>query len=164
LSLRALETLLERLAETEVAAEVLWPGPPTGFVGARFRRTERSHLRVIAARANCAPSYALKALAGGSLGPAVRAELGAVNAWHSVGPLPVALDVDAAAVASALRCRADLALCDHPVALEVVHEGPRPAWWAIEVSSKAAGGHQVHAHRVAYLLSSMASKAGVGRP
>jgi hypothetical protein len=62
LSLRALETLLERLAETEVAAEVLSPRPPTVFVGARFRRTERSHLRVIAARANCAPSYALKAV------------------------------------------------------------------------------------------------------
>jgi hypothetical protein len=110
--------------------------------------------REIAARSGWTPSQALETLAGGPLGPPVRAELGAVNAWRSVEPLPLPIGADAAAIEAALADRTDLARCHRPVALEIVHQKPRQAWWAIEVSSHQAGMHQVRVERVAQLLRS----------
>lgn len=124
-------------AAGERAVEVLWPGPPVVFVGARFRG-ERPPLAELGARADWTPATALEVLAGGALGPAVRAELGAVNAWRTVGPLPVRLDATADDLAQDLAARPDLAHCPHPVALEVVYEANREAWWAIEVSEPVA--------------------------
>ena len=146
--------LLDAFGATEVGVEVLWSGPPAVFVGARVGRVDRPLLREIAARWDWTPSQALEILAGGPLGPPVRAELGAVNAWRSVEPLPLRLDADAPAIETALAGRTDLASCHRPVALEIVHEKPRHAWWAIEVSSRQAGMHQVRVERVAQLLRS----------
>jgi len=146
------DRLLERPEADDVAVEVLWPGPPVVFVGARFARADRPPLRELAARADWTPSRALELLASGPLGPAVRAELGAVNAWRSVGPLPLALDAHPAAIARALADRPQLATCRVPVALEVVHEHPREAWWAIEVSVAPAGAHEVRLERVTEAL------------
>jgi hypothetical protein len=146
------ERLLEAPGATEVAVEVIWWGPPVVFVGAVVDRVARRSLRRIAARADWTPSEALDVLAGGPPGPPVRAELGAVNAWRSVGPLPLTVDADAAAIEAALAGRRDLARCHLPVALELVHESPRRAWWAIEVSARRAGRHHVRVERVAQLL------------
>jgi hypothetical protein len=146
------ERLLEAAGTGEAAVEVLWPGPPVVFVGARFARG-RPPLRELAARADWSPSQALRALAGGPLGPPVRAELGAFNAWRSLGPLRLALDATAPAVRQALARRPDLAHCPRPVALEIAHDRPREAWWAIEVSVPRDAAHAVSADRVAQLLA-----------
>jgi hypothetical protein len=146
------DRLLERSGADDVAVEVLWPGPPVVFVGARFDRADRPPLRELAGRADWTPSRALELLASGPLGPAVRAELGAVNAWRSVGPVALELDAQPAAVERALAGRPQLASCRAPVALEVVHAQPREAWWAVEVSGPRGGGQQVRLERVSEAL------------
>jgi hypothetical protein len=148
-----LDELLDAPGAREVAVEVVWWGPPVVFVGAPVDRARRAPVRRIAARADWTPSEALAILAGGPPGPPVRAELGAVNAWRSVGPLSLALDSDSAAIESALAGRPDLARCERPVALELVHERLGRAWWAIEVSSPRAGRHEVRVELVARLLA-----------
>jgi hypothetical protein len=122
----------------DVAVEVLWPGRPIVFVGARYAHGEVPPLTQLSARDDWSPSKALAVLAGGALGPPVRAEVGAVNAWRSVGPLVVGLGDDEPAVAAALASRPDLASCGHPLALEVAVVAPREAWWAIECGADAA--------------------------
>jgi hypothetical protein len=149
------DELLAAVRETNVAVEVLWPGPPIIFVGARAASIGHLPLREIAARHDRMPSQALEILADGPLRAAVRAELGVVNAWQSVGPLPVRIDADARALEVALASRMDLACCDRPVALEIVHQGAREPWWAIEVSSRALGVHRVRLTRVLQLLRSI---------
>lgn len=72
--------LLDGFAGAEVAVEVLWPGPPIVFVGARFRSPDRPSLEQLTVRADWGPAEALGQLARGPLGPPVRAELGAVDA------------------------------------------------------------------------------------
>jgi hypothetical protein len=153
------DRLLEGRSERELAVEVLWSGPPIVFVGARFGSGSRPPLREIAARGDWTPSQALRILAGGPLGPPVRAELGAVNAWRSVGSLPLEIDARAGAIKGALVRRADLACCRRPIALEVVHEHPREAWWAIEVSVRHDETHRVRVERVAELLRSTTERA-----
>jgi hypothetical protein len=66
-------------------------------------------------------SQVFETLVGGPLGPATRAVLGAINAWHAVGPLPLALDTSVSMVGDALSSRVDLMRCSHAVALEVTH-------------------------------------------
>lgn len=151
-------TLAAGDAAGECAVEVLWPGPPVVFVGARFRG-ERPPLAALGARGDWTPATALDMLATGALGPAVRAELGAVNAWRSVGPLPVRLDATAEDLARELAARPDLAPCRHPVALEVVHEAKHEAWWAIEVSARGDAGHEVVAGRVVRALATQRARA-----
>jgi hypothetical protein len=153
LTRESVDEVLYRLGAPEVAVEVLWPGPPAVFVGARVAGGDRPRLGRLAARSDWTPTRALQVLAGGPLGPPVHAELGAINAWRSVGAVPIGLDADAATIASALAGRADLALCHRPVALEILSEEPRQAWWAIEVSSREAGAHRVRVDQVVRLLS-----------
>jgi hypothetical protein len=150
--------LLDAFGATEVGVEVLWPGPPTVFVGARVGRVDRPLVREIATRWDWTPSQALEILARGPLGPPVRAELGAINAWRSVEPLHLRIDADASAIETALAGRTDLACCDRPVALEIVHETPQQAWWAIEVSSRRAGTHPVRVEQLAQVLRAAAER------
>jgi hypothetical protein len=145
--------LLESAARVRgLAVEVLWPGPPIVFVGAGVGRFDELMLRGVAANDGRAPSQVLETLAGGSLGPASRAELGVVNAWYSVGPLPLALDASVLVVGDALLGRADLMWCRHPVALEVTHVQPREGWWAIEVSAREGATHVVDVEKVVEVL------------
>jgi len=146
------DRLLGSPGRDDVAVEVLRPGPPVVFVGARFGGADGPPLRQLAARADWTPTRALELLAPGPLGPAVRAELGAVNAWRSIRPLPLALDAQPAAIARALADRPRLATCTVPVALEVVHDQPHEAWWAIEVSVPRGRGHEVRVERVSEAL------------
>jgi hypothetical protein len=147
------DALIESLARMRgLAVEVLWPGPPVVFVGARVDRSDELMLREVAANDGRPPSQVLEALAGGPLGPAARAELGAVNAWHSVGPLSLALDASVSVVGAALAGRADLMRCRHPVALEVTHVQPREGWWAIEVSQREGATHVADVETVVEVL------------
>jgi hypothetical protein len=147
--------LLLTAGARELGVEVLWPGPPIVFVGACFAASDRPPVCEIAMRHEWTPTQALKILVGDSLGAPLRAELGAINAWRSVGPLPLALDAVAAAIESKLLERADLMFCGHPVALEVQFESPRRAWCAIEVSARHGDKHVVDVDEVAGLLRSV---------
>jgi hypothetical protein len=140
------------IPSTDLAVEVLWPGPPIVFVGARVDRTDEPTLRQIATSGGGPPSRVLEALVGSPLGPATRAELGAINAWRSVGPLPLALAASVSVVREALSNRADLRNCSHPVALEVTHRQPREGWWAIEVSERVDAAHVVDVEKVVEVL------------
>jgi hypothetical protein len=160
-SVELIEGLVDELradSPPDLAAELLWPGPPVVFVGARFELGEaarfRSCVRTLGARHGWEPAEALTALAGGLPGPPVRAELGAVNAWRSVGPLEIALDQPASAVGDAVAQRADLIASPYPLALEIIHDRPREAWWAVEVSERSPGVQRVDVERVARLLQS----------
>jgi hypothetical protein len=98
---------------------------------------------------------ALAALAGGQPVELVHIELGAVNAWRSVGPLRLWDRGDArasGAVAERLGDHPALARCVNPVALEVAFRGPRECWLGVEVSEPTAGGHVVAPARVEMLL------------
>jgi len=147
------DELIDRAGRvTGAAVEVLWPGPPIVFVGARVDRSGELMLREVAANDGWPPSQVLQTLAGSPLGPAARAELGAINAWQSVGPLPLALDASVLVVGNALSSRVDLMRCSHPVALEVTHLQPREGWWAIEVSEREGTAHVVNLEKVVEVL------------
>jgi len=137
------------------AIEVLWPGPPVVFVGARPRDVGRA-AECLAAPMPPTAGAAFALLSEGVAGPPVRAELGAVNVWRSVGPLAVPLDADADEVEKRLRGRPDLAAgCRFLVALEVVHAGAHESWWAVQVSTPTARGHVVDAAAVAEALAAV---------
>lgn len=152
-----LATRLERVAASarrDVAVEVLWPGQV--FVGARWSLAESG-----GAGANAALAGARRALAVLSASyPAEAAllallhstpnlvpefaELGAVNAWASVGPLTLWRRTKAftpAAVGAALASRPDLTECRYPVAVEVAATGPRACWVGVTVSNLAGSVH-----------------------
>jgi hypothetical protein len=137
---------------TGLAVEVLRPGPPIVFVGARVGRDDQLKLRVVGASDDWLPSQLREAVVGGPLGSALRAELGAINAWRSVGPLQLALDASISAVRDALSGRVDLLRCSHPVALEITHRQPREGWWAIEVSDREGTTHVVDVEKVVNAL------------
>jgi hypothetical protein len=154
----AVADVRKRLRSGDVALEVLWPGRPTVFVGARFETVESMPLHALIARDDWTPSVALDALVAGVLRGPFRAELGAMNAWRSVGPLAVGINASRAAVEEALAGHPRLAWCRDPVALEVVCDGDREAWWGVEVSLRTSAGlHRVDAARVAELLRSIAA-------
>lgn len=153
-----------------VAAEVEWLGHRLAFVGARRGADDDAAfadaVARIADREPFAPRVALEALAGG---PPVRpehAELGAANAWKSVGPLRLWDGEDALPsrdVDELLRDRLDLARCVAPVALEITFAGPRQCWVGIEVSVPSADGHVVQAEALKRLLGGLFAPPA-GRP
>lgn len=147
------DCVLDALEMDDIAAEVVWSGPPIVFVGSRIGHLRRSPLHEIATRSDWTPSRSLDILAGVSLGP--QAELGAFNAWQSVGPLPLAVDADAAAVGIALALRTDLTSCHRPVALEIVFHQPHEAWWGIGISSRLGDTHIVRVEAVMRVLRSI---------
>jgi hypothetical protein len=70
-------------------------------------------------------------------------ELGAVNAWPSIGreTLWRAGQADAAHLEDLAARRPDLARCAHPVAVEVAAATPRPCWVGVVVSGAAGPVH-----------------------
>jgi hypothetical protein len=139
-------------AERDVAVEALWPGRV--FVGARWSLPEVEDALAGARRARAAlsadgarPAEALLALLGAAPGPAPEfAELGAVNAWASVGPLTLwhrGGALTPGAVDEALESRPDLTVCRYPVAVEVAAVEPRPCWIGTTVSTRDDGGHRL---------------------
>jgi hypothetical protein len=88
----------------------------------------------------------LAALAGGPPADLRHVEVGAANAWRSVGPLRLwtrGQDRPPAAAAARLNERPALARCIAPVALEVTFGRPRECWIGVEVSEPSADGHVV---------------------
>lgn len=137
-------------ADADVAVEFEWLGHPLVFVGARRGRggvSERvafeDGVAHLAEQQSSGPLEALSALAGGPPRGPVHVELGAANAWHSVGPLRLwSADEGHApsSIESLLRGRPELARCAVPVALAVAYDEPRSCWFGIEVSERSPGG------------------------
>ena len=139
--------------DADVAVEVEWLGHPLLFVGARGAPADREGFEKDVARVAqldpAEPALALETLAGETPADLDHVELGAANAWQSVGPLRVwtrGEDPPAAAeVLARLDERPALARCVAPVALEVTFRRPRECWIGVEVSEPAGDGHVVAA-------------------
>jgi len=152
-------------ADADVAVEFEWLGHPLVFVGARRAQGragehadfEESVVRVAALDpVDTAP--ALAALAGGEPAELDHVELGAANAWQSVGPLRLwtrGEDGAPGTVAARLRDHPALARCVVPVALEVAFRRPRACWIGVEVSEPSADGHAVAASTVETMLAGL---------
>jgi hypothetical protein len=155
--------------DADVAVEYEWLGRPLVFVGAR-RTPElagepedfEAAVVEVAKRRMGDPLVALAALAGGVPVEPTHIELGAANAWRSIGPLRLWDHADGrarGAVAERLSRHPTLARCARPVALEVAFGGPRECWLGVEVSEPTADGHVVAAARVELLLGRLLASA-----
>jgi len=145
----------------DVAVEFEWLGHPLVFVGVRrgqggARDVADFEDRVarIAEQGAAGPAEALAALAAGPPAVAAHIELGAANAWRSVGPLRLwAAGADPAGpVEELLLRRPDLARCAFPVALVLTYDQPRVCWAGIEVSEPSATENVLTPARVAAVL------------
>jgi hypothetical protein len=140
-------------AQRDVAIEALWPGQI--FVGARWGLAESDAALAGARRAQAVLSApvthpmeaALLALLGTTPNPAAEfAELGAVNAWASTGPLTLwrrGKALASTAVDEALASRPDLTECRHPLAVEIAATEPRPCWIGVTVSTRTGSSHRL---------------------
>ena len=150
-------------SSADVAAEFEWLAHPLVFVGARRRRGDDADFEEavagLAAREPAGPADALARLAGGPPAAPEEVELGAANAWHSVGPLRLwsAGERVPGPPADLLRDRPDLVHCVAPVALEVAFAGPRPCWIGIELSVRTPDGHALELPRLEALLARLFS-------
>jgi len=147
--------------DADVAVEFEWLGYPLAFVGARRAGDLTAFTAGVVAVADGDSAdalVALAALAGGPPEELDHVELGAANAWRSVGPLRlwtrgddvVALDLEAR-----LSDHLALARCVAPVALEVSFRRPRECWLGVEVSAPSDGQHVVRAATVEELVRRM---------
>lgn len=158
-------------ARESVAVEMLWPGQ--AFVGARWplgeladavhaldrldsRRTQRGASSGGAAMGVFAALTAL--LSAEPRAELAFVEVGAVNAWRSVGaeeiwhadrPVPVRRSV------RRLRQRPDLLLCPHPVAVEFAGLRPRPHWIGVTVSTPEGPRHRLNQTGLTRLLTTV---------
>lgn len=150
-------------ADADVAVEVEWLGGPLAFVGARRTRGRDSETESfedavgrIAEDDPVHPAPALELVAGGPPAELDHVELGAANAWRSVGPMRLWTRGDEHAprsVAAGLSRRPDLASCTVPVAIALAYAGPRSCWFGVEVSEPSDGRHAVTAKAVDALLA-----------
>lgn len=76
-------------------------------------------------------------------------------------PIQLALDEPSAAIDRALSRHPNLARCMVPVALAIVYDEPREAWWAVEVSTRQPSDLAVDAERVTSVLAAARFKGGV---
>jgi hypothetical protein len=162
----AVRALVREAGAGDVAVEYEWLGRPLVFVGARRAPgEERAFEEAALAVADACPddpAVALAGLAGGTPSDLAHIELGAANAWQSVGPLrlwtqgepPFAGDAGAL-----LAERPDLRACPKPVALEVAFGGPRACWIGREVSRPAGDGHVADAAAIEALLRRLFPRA-----
>jgi hypothetical protein len=154
-----------------VAVEVMWPG--RYFVGARWGAAEAEEALAGARRASVASArpmgrdVALRALLGTApSGQAEFAELGAVNAWASTGPLVLwreGEEMSRASVDLLMDSRPDLSTCAHPVAVELGSSVPRPCWVGIVVSDMDGGLHRLDHDAVHQVLATSQRTAGPSR-
>lgn len=155
-------------ARRDVAVEVLWPGQV--FVGVRWDLAEsdgagsnaalagaRRAQDVLSASVTRPVEATLLALLDSTPNPAPEfAELGAVNAWASVGPLALWRRNEVftpAAMDAALASRPDLIECRHPVAVEVAVTEPRSCWVGVTVSNRTGSVHLLDRDSVGKVLA-----------
>ena len=153
-------------AAADVAVEVEWLGRPLVFVGARRRPSGDPGFAEHAARTALGDPEdaqdALAGLAGGAPAGLAAIELGAANAWRSVGPLRLWSPAEPwapEALPRRLSGHPALEHCHVPVALEVAFGGPRECWIGVEVSRPEGRGHRVRASRVQTLVSELLAVA-----
>ncbi len=149
--------------EHDVAVEVLWPGQI--FVGARWDLAEADEALMSAQRVQAAlvtpmrppVEAALLALLDTTSSPAPEfAELGAVNAWASTGPLTLWRRGEVlapGAVDEALASRPDLTECRHAVAVELAAVDPRPCWIGVTVSTFTGYNHRLNRDALGEVLA-----------
>jgi hypothetical protein len=142
------------MAEHDVAIEAMWAGQV--FVGVRWALTEVDEALAGARRVNAALFESVSCSAESALVslldsvpdcPPESAELGAVNAWASTGPLVLWRRGDplgpTTVVDEALASRPDLIECCHPVALETAATDPRSWWVGVVVTGAAGPAHRL---------------------
>jgi hypothetical protein len=156
-------------ARNDVAVEILWPGQ--AFVGVQWpaplwtqavAAASRSFV-VLATSSPVPPSQpveaGLLAMLGSTPGTDLDyVELGAVNAWHSIGPEPLwqpGAVLTARAAESVLLRRPDLATCSHPLAVELGVTNPQPCWIGIYVSTGSGPVHRLDPQLLNNVLSSV---------
>lgn len=156
-------SLVRQAGPGDVSVEFEWLGHPLVFVGARRARStevedpsfEDAVARV--ARMNPSePAVALSVLAGGPPSELDHVEIGAANAWHSVGPLRLWTRGEGhvrRSVQSLLDEHPALRLCSRPVAIEAAFSHPRACWLGIEVSRPSGDRHAVEGASVEATLS-----------
>jgi hypothetical protein len=158
-------------ARVDVALEILWPGQV--FIGVRWPREAISAAkaaldRVLAVFSAAAASgewtvtAALRAALDGQLGQELDlVEVGAVNAWRSIGPQMIWCSgqlghlgqLDAAL--AVLHERSDLLGCGKPVAVEFVAYSPRPHWIGVYVSKEQDGQRRLDEAALGELLAAV---------
>ncbi len=138
-----------------LAMEVMWPGQAfvgTGWPAEHWSEAGSAAERVLAAAASTAEE-AFTALLGEKPSDTIEsAELGAVNAWLSVGPEPLWLQADPT-VTPHLPSRPELTLCTHPVAVEFGLSGSKPQWAAVVVSDPEGSMHRLNPAKFAAAMS-----------
>jgi hypothetical protein len=142
----------------DVAVEFEWLEPLV-FVGARRTSGEAEAFEDDVVRLTALnpaePEVALATLAGGPPAELDHVELGAANAWQSVGPLRLWTRGQSrlgTSVAAGLDDHPALARCSATVALEVAFASPRECWLGVEVSERSADGHTVAVARVTAMV------------
>ncbi len=147
--------------DLDVAAEIEWLGHPLVFVGARRAQEQGGHTGFeddvvrVAALESLDPALALATLAGGRPANVSHIELGAANAWQSVGPMRLwtrGRGVSTGTIAARLNKHPALARCIAPVALEVAFNRPRECWIGVEISEPHADGHVVAPVKIEAML------------
>lgn len=152
-------------ADADVAVEFEWLGHPLVFVGARRARDPgafEERVVTLAAQDPPDPGAALARLAGGRPEQPAHIELGAANAWRSVGPLRLwarGADAGPPDLATRLAQHPALARCTAPVALAIAFEHPCECWLGVEVSTHRDGAHVVDASQVDVLLERLLGDA-----
>lgn len=156
---REVRSLVRAAGAGDVAVEFEWLGHPLVFVGARRAHGEDRAFEdaaVAVAEASPAdPAVALAGLAGAEPGEPLTVELGAANAWRSIGPLRLWTRGDppfGGSVDALLDERPDLRSCVRPVALEVTFDGRRQSWIGRELSRPTGGRHVTDPSAVDALL------------
>lgn len=147
-------TVVQEVASTavrDVAVEVLWPGQ--AFVGVRWPVDQLDDVARAASRASLmvGSAHGIEGALLTLLGTVPSrdlefAELGAVNAWASVGPEVLWRRGHAhppQALNALLTRRPDLTICAHPVAVELAVSQPLPCWIGIIVSTNSGPAHHL---------------------
>ncbi|HEX6684114.1 MAG TPA: hypothetical protein VF062_15020 [Candidatus Limnocylindrales bacterium] len=138
-----------------LGVEVMWPGHAfvgTGWLAQRWPDATVAVERAIAARP-MTPQAGLAALIGdAAVGSARFVQIGAVNAWASVGAESLWKQGETYSpqrVEALLDRRPDLAMtCPHPVAVEFGLSGPAPTWVAFHVSRPGGPVDRARLHEI----------------
>lgn len=131
-----------RAAQHDIAVEIMWP--TQAICGVRWtvdrwnEAAGRTGHAYDALTTGHTAEAALFALLGSAPSAMVEfAELGAVNAWRSVGPVALwhqGEELSEEMIDTALRRRPDIESCGYPLSVELAVTNPLPCWVGVYVS------------------------------